>query len=202
MNKITPITPNFAVTGALRPEDFAAIRAMGFKAVISNLPDGESAAYPTAAQEAQLAEAAGLAFRHIPTTKFDVFSERVVGGMQSALSEFPGPVLAHCASGMRSAAAWAGAAAGCSPPTACSRPCSAPASTWPRCAMSCRSRAVAQHPGPIPPALDAEGARSTPPEDQSSRRTSRRTAGSSSLSNQGLAVSQPLLRQDGCGSGT
>ena len=60
MSKITPITPNFAVAGVLRPEDFAAIRAMGFAAVISNLPDGEFAAYPTAAQEAQLAEAAGL----------------------------------------------------------------------------------------------------------------------------------------------
>jgi len=111
MNKIVPITANFAVTGALRPEDFAAIRAMGFKAVVSNLPDGESPAYPTSAQEAQLAGQAGLAFRHIPTTKFDIFSDRVVGDMQDALSEVPGPVLAHCASGMRSAAAWAGAAA-------------------------------------------------------------------------------------------
>jgi uncharacterized protein (TIGR01244 family) len=111
MNKITPITPHFAVTGALRPEDFTEIRAMGFRSVVSNLPDGESAAYLSAAQEAVLARDVGLAFRHIPTTKFDVFSERVVGGMQAALSELEGPVLAHCASGMRSAAAWAGAAA-------------------------------------------------------------------------------------------
>ena len=111
MNKITPITPQFAVTGALAPQDFAEIRAMGFKAVVSNLPDGEHPAYATAAQAAAAAGEAGLAFRHIPTTKFDVFSERVVGGMQAALSEFEGPVLAHCASGLRSAAAWAGAAA-------------------------------------------------------------------------------------------
>jgi sulfide:quinone oxidoreductase len=111
MNKITPITPRFAVTGALTLADFAELRAMGFKAVISNLPDGESAAYATAAQAAAAARDAGLDFRHIPTTKFDVFSERVVGGMQAALTEFAGPVLAHCASGMRSAAAWAGAAA-------------------------------------------------------------------------------------------
>jgi sulfide:quinone oxidoreductase len=111
MNKITFITPDFAVTGALSPQDFPKIRAMGFKAVVSNLPDGESAAYPTALEEAKLAEAAGLAFRHIPTTKFELFTERVLGGMQTALGELPGPVLAHCASGMRSAAAWAGAAA-------------------------------------------------------------------------------------------
>jgi sulfide:quinone oxidoreductase len=110
MNKVTFITPNFAVTGALSPQDFPEIRAMGFTAVVSNLPDGESAAYPTAIEEAKLAEAAGLAFRHIPTTKFDLFTDRVVGGMQTALGELAGPVLAHCASGMRSAAAWAGAA--------------------------------------------------------------------------------------------
>ena len=85
MNKVTFITPNFAVTGALSPQDFPEIRAMGFTAVVSNLPDGESAAYPTAIEEAKLAEAAGLAFRHVPTTKFDLFTDRVVGGMQTAL---------------------------------------------------------------------------------------------------------------------
>jgi sulfide:quinone oxidoreductase len=111
MNKVTFITPNFAVTGALSPQDFREIRAMGFRAVVSNLPDRESPAYPTAVQEAQLAEEAGVAFRHIPTTKFEIFTDRVLDGMQAALSELPGPVLAHCASGMRSAAAWAGAAA-------------------------------------------------------------------------------------------
>jgi uncharacterized protein (TIGR01244 family) len=111
MNKITAITPHFAVTGALTPQDFAEIKAMGFKAVVSNLPDGESAVAPTGAQEAALAKEAGLAFQHIPTTKFDIFTERVAGGMQQALSKLEGPVLAHCASGLRSAAAWAAAAA-------------------------------------------------------------------------------------------
>jgi sulfide:quinone oxidoreductase len=48
---------------------------------------------------------------HIPTTKFEVFSDRVVGGVGEALHELPGPVLAHCASGLRSAVAWAVAAA-------------------------------------------------------------------------------------------
>jgi sulfide:quinone oxidoreductase len=35
----------------------------------------------------------------------------VVGGTVHALTELPGPVLAHCASGLRSAVAWAAAAA-------------------------------------------------------------------------------------------
>jgi uncharacterized protein (TIGR01244 family) len=110
MNKITHITPLFAVTGAMRPEDFAEVAAAGFKSVLSNLPDGESAAYPTSAQEAEVAAQAGLSFRHVPTTKQDLFSERVVDGVSDALSLLPTPVLAHCASGARSAVAWATAA--------------------------------------------------------------------------------------------
>ena len=156
MSKITWITPNFAVAGALRAEDFPKIREMGFKAVLSNLPDGESAAYPTAAQEAQLAAAAGLAFRHIPTTKFDVFSDRVTGGMQSALTEFAGPVLAHCASGMRSAAAWAGAAAKFQPADGVLGALQRAGFNMAALREELQEQGGGQHPGPIPPALDAE----------------------------------------------
>ena len=36
------ITPQFAVTDAMAPEDFAAAAALGFRAVLSNRPDGEA----------------------------------------------------------------------------------------------------------------------------------------------------------------
>ncbi len=111
MRKLVRITPHFAVTGALQPEDFAEAAALGFKSIVSNLPDGESSAHLTAQQEAELAQRAGLSFRHIPTTTPEVFSERVVGGTSHALSQLPAPVLAHCAAGLRSAIAWAAAAA-------------------------------------------------------------------------------------------
>jgi sulfide:quinone oxidoreductase len=111
VNKIAFLTPQFAVTGALRAEDFAAVAAQGFKSVLSNLPDGELRAYPSAAEEAELAAKAKLQFRFVPATKSDVFSDRVVEGVSQALSEVEGPVLAHCASGLRSAIAWAAAAA-------------------------------------------------------------------------------------------
>ena len=111
MNKITYLTPYFAVTGALQPDEFAEVAALGFKSVLSNLPDGELSKYPSAAEEAELAKAAGLGFRHVPAIKSEVFSDRVVDGVGQALSELEGPVLAHCASGLRSAIAWAAAAA-------------------------------------------------------------------------------------------
>jgi uncharacterized protein (TIGR01244 family) len=110
MNKIIHITPSFAVTGALRPADFAEAAALGFRSIVSNLPDGESSVHPTSRQEAELAGQASLGFRHIPATKHEVFSNRVVDGTVAALSALEAPVLAHCASGLRSAMAWAAAA--------------------------------------------------------------------------------------------
>ena len=111
VNKIAYLTPYFAVTGALQPDEFAEVAALGFKSVLSNLPDGESRKYPSAAEEAALAKAAGLGFRHVPTIKSEVFSDRVVDEVGQVLHELDGPVLAHCASGLRSAIAWAAAAA-------------------------------------------------------------------------------------------
>ncbi len=81
MNKITYLTPHFAVTGALLPADFPGIAALGFKSVLSNLPDGESSKYPSASEEAELTKDAGMAFRHVPIIKSEVFSDRVVEGV-------------------------------------------------------------------------------------------------------------------------
>jgi uncharacterized protein (TIGR01244 family) len=111
MHRITYLTPQFAVTSALEPEDFPEAAARGFKVILSNLPDGESSRYPSAAEEAELAKRAGLAFRHIPAVKSEIFEEPVAGRMAAALGELEGPVLAHCASGLRSVIAWAAAAA-------------------------------------------------------------------------------------------
>lgn len=111
MKPVISLNGLFAVTGALEPEDYAEAARIGFKAIVSNLPDGESARHPSSVEAARLAAAAGLAYRHLPTTRFDVFSDRVVAGTVAAAQELPTPILAHCASGMRSAFAWGGAAA-------------------------------------------------------------------------------------------
>jgi len=113
MNKIVQITPRFAVTGALAPADLAAAANMGFRAVLSNLPDGELPAAPRSAEERELAARAGLGFAHVPLRKGDMGLEAIAGEMLAALSVLEPPVLAHCASGQRSALAWAVAAARC-----------------------------------------------------------------------------------------
>jgi uncharacterized protein (TIGR01244 family) len=110
VNKVVYLTPGFAVTGALQPSDVREAAALGFRSVLSNLPDGESRAYPAAAEEARLAAEAGLGFRHVPVVKSEAFSDAVVEQVTRALAELEGPVLAHCASGLRSAIVWAAAA--------------------------------------------------------------------------------------------
>jgi uncharacterized protein (TIGR01244 family) len=111
MKKITHLAEDFAVTAALSPSDFPQAAALGFKSIVSNLPDGETPAFPDSAKAAALAREAGLEYRHIPTTKLELFSNRVVDGMADALATLPRPILAHCLSGQRSVVAWAAAMA-------------------------------------------------------------------------------------------
>lgn len=158
MNRIVRITPQFAVTGALHPGDFAEAAALGFKSIISNLPDGEQPRRPTSGQSAELAAEAGLGFRHIPVTKADVFSERVVGGTAEALTELDGPVLAHCASGLRSAVAWAAAASRGQPVDAVLARLAAAGFDLEGLRGEFEDQHDPDHISPIPPALDVADA--------------------------------------------
>lgn len=101
MDPIIYITPTFAVTSALSPEDFAAIAQAGFKGVISNRPDGEEDGQMTARAEAVLAWRHGLRFAHVPAGKLDLFTDPVVEDMEAQIRAIDGPVLAHCKSGLR-----------------------------------------------------------------------------------------------------
>jgi sulfide:quinone oxidoreductase len=111
MDEIVAITADFAITGQLAPADFAAAARLGFRTVINNRPDGEEDGQLADRMAAVHAWRAGLRYRHVPARKMDLFTDPVVGGMQAALAELPGPVLAYCKSGLRSTIVWAAAAA-------------------------------------------------------------------------------------------
>ncbi len=111
MEKITYITPDFAVTAALAPDDFSEVARLGFKAVLSNRPDDEDAGQLSARGEAVLAWRAGLRFAHVPASKLDLFTDPVIEDMDKAVRRLGGPILAHCKSGVRSAIIWAAASA-------------------------------------------------------------------------------------------
>ena len=88
------------VAGQVRPEELAGLPV---RIVVNNRPDGEEPGQPTSAEVAAAAEAAGLAYRHIPIA--GAFSQADVEAMASALDE--GDALAFCRSGTRSTYLWA-----------------------------------------------------------------------------------------------
>lgn len=94
--------------------DVAEAAARGYRAVISNRPDGEEPGQPTAEEIRAAAEAAGLPFRHIPMRP-GVLNAADVEAMREALDDLPGPILGFCRSGTRTAYLWALASAGLRP---------------------------------------------------------------------------------------
>ncbi|MCQ8277628.1 bifunctional sulfur transferase/dioxygenase Blh [Acetobacteraceae bacterium KSS8] len=81
---------------------FPDLAAAGFKSVISNRPGGEQPDQPILAAEQRAAEAGGMEFHFIPVTAATI-TEADVRSFQKAVAESPGPVFAHCRSGIRSA---------------------------------------------------------------------------------------------------
>ena len=104
--EIRKITDSLAVSPQISPADLEAISQAGFRAIICNRPDGEGADQPNFSEIEQAAQAADLAVRYLPVTSGMVSDENAVDFGQ-ALLEMPGPVLAYCRSGTRSATLWA-----------------------------------------------------------------------------------------------
>lgn len=100
------LVDGFAVAAQIRPEEIAELAAAGFRTLIGNRPDGEAADQPESAELARVAAEHGLAFVHIPV-RSGAIDAAAVTRFAAALAEYPGPVLAFCRSGMRSASLWA-----------------------------------------------------------------------------------------------
>lgn len=108
---IRPLTPDYAVSPQIDPQDFAAIKAAGYTRVIDNRPDGEIPPSHHASVMQAAAEAAGLEFVMNPVTSGALTMDNVAVQAE-AMATATGPVLAYCASGNRSSVCWALANAG------------------------------------------------------------------------------------------
>jgi uncharacterized protein (TIGR01244 family) len=95
------IDDRYAVSGQITTDQMAEIKAAGFNSVICNRPDGEQPGQPTATEIGLAAEAAGLAFRHIPVASGQI-TPADVEKVAAAIDELNGPVFAYCRSGARS----------------------------------------------------------------------------------------------------
>jgi sulfide:quinone oxidoreductase len=105
------LTADFSAFGQVSQADLQAAVDQGFKSLIINRPDGEDPGQPTAAETTAAAEALGLQVRFIPLVSGQLTAEHVEQ-TRAALEEMPGPILAHCRSGMRSTTLWALASKG------------------------------------------------------------------------------------------
>ncbi|OYU18723.1 MAG: TIGR01244 family protein [Rhodobacteraceae bacterium PARR1] len=108
---IRALTPDYAVSPQIDPEDLPAIKAAGYVTVIDNRPDGEIPPDLHTDVMRQAAEALGLTFVANPIIG-GALTEANVIAQRAAMDASAGPVFAYCASGNRCSVVWALAHAG------------------------------------------------------------------------------------------
>jgi uncharacterized protein (TIGR01244 family) len=95
-----------SVCGQVLPRQVAGLAAQGVTVLVNNRPDGEEPDQPQAHEIEAAAEAAGIAYHHVPIMRG--IGPADVAAMQDALREADGgQLLAFCRSGTRSALALA-----------------------------------------------------------------------------------------------
>ena len=102
---IRQITPTYAVSPQISPDDCQSIADAGFVAIICNRPDMEVAPYNRSVTIEAAAIAAGLTFVDLPITHQTMNAENVLAH-RAAIDAANGPVFAYCASGTRSSVVW------------------------------------------------------------------------------------------------
>ncbi len=111
---IKRITPDYAVSAQIAPEDMATLAAEGFSTVINNRPDDEVPPELQSDAMRAAAEAAGLTYVGNPVVNGAMTMDMVVQQAE-AMSRAQGPVFAYCRSGTRSSIVWALSQAGKAP---------------------------------------------------------------------------------------
>lgn len=104
MTEFRHVTDELSVSPQISVAQVAEAARLGFRTLINNRPDGEDPTQPSSAEVAAAAEAAGLAYFHIPVRGGPTPEQ--VATTQQVLDDAPGPVLAFCRSGTRSIVAW------------------------------------------------------------------------------------------------
>jgi len=109
--QINKVTDALSVGPQIAASDVTAIRDAGFRAIICNRPDGEGADQPNFEEIEAAAREAGLEARYLPVTS-GMVQDADATTFGQALMELPGPVLAYCRTGTRSATLWSLSEAG------------------------------------------------------------------------------------------
>jgi sulfide:quinone oxidoreductase len=108
------LTAELSVAPQIAATDMHAVADAGFRSVICNRPDGESADQPVYSELERAAKDHGLEVRYLPAVSGKVTDEQGQA-FGTLMSELPKPVLAFCRTGMRSTTMWALSQAGAMP---------------------------------------------------------------------------------------
>ena len=103
---IRPLTPDYAVSPQITPEDLPAIKAAGYTVVINNRPDPEIPGELHDHVIRAAAEALGLTFITNPVIG-GAWTMKNVEAQRAAMDAATGPVFAYCQSGNRCSIIWA-----------------------------------------------------------------------------------------------
>ena len=103
--EIKTLTAGLSVSPQVVAAGMKAIKDAGFRALICNRPDGEGSDQPTFDEIAKAAKAQGLEAIYLPIVSGMVHDEDTAE-FNAALTALPGPVLAYCRTGTRSATLW------------------------------------------------------------------------------------------------
>jgi len=103
--KITRLSSQVSVTGQISADDVAAIAEQGFRSIVNNRPDNESARQPTSDDIENAAKELGLAYEHIPVVS-GAMTEQNLDDFMAACERLEGPILMFCRSGARCTMLW------------------------------------------------------------------------------------------------
>ena len=103
--ELNTLAAGVSASPQIMPDDMQVIKDAGFKAIICNRPDGEGADQPTFQEIADAAKEFGLEAVYQPIVAGKV-SDDDAAAFGNALDTLPGPVLAYCRTGTRSATLW------------------------------------------------------------------------------------------------
>ena len=105
MMELRKISARLFVSPQISADDVAEVSAQGIKAIICNRPDGEGADQPTFTEIDRAAKKAGIETRYVPVVAGKVDDDDVAA-FEVAMNDLPGPILAYCRTGTRSATLW------------------------------------------------------------------------------------------------
>ncbi|AJX33612.1 bifunctional protein tyrosine phosphatase family protein/NAD(P)/FAD-dependent oxidoreductase [Burkholderia oklahomensis] len=112
--KINKLAAGLSVSPQIVAADLPAIRDAGFRTIVCNQADGESADQPTFAEIAAAAARVGIAVHYLPVEAGNVDDEQGAE-FRALVATLDAPVLAYCRTGIRSATLWALSQAGARP---------------------------------------------------------------------------------------